>query len=192
MGLSLGWKANDVRESIWKDDAALRLPLPAGAITAWQEDGDASHLTPYLEGEPTYIEFRALTPDEKPIVQAPMTEAENHLEGATRAWLRCFRMAVRFRDMEESTTGADGNKHRMVVKEKGVWMLALELVDDIMTKYPGMVEFYGHLVFMSSFLSDAEKKASSPPSTPTPSSVEASTAVITAPSPHAEAATGVQ
>jgi len=191
MALSLGWKANDIRESIWMKDPALRQPIPEGVLTAWREDGDASHLEPYLAGgAPTIIEWRALNADEKPIVQAPMTDAENNLEGANRAWLRCFRMAVRFKDAEESATGADGQSHRMMVKEKGIWMLSLGFVDHLIDTYPGMMEFYGHLVFMASFLGDAEKKASSPPSTPTPSSVEASTADTTAPSPAAEAATG--
>ena len=193
MALSLGWKANDIRESIWHKDPALRQPLADGVLAAWREDGDASHLEPYItNGTPTIIEWRALNADEKPIVQAPMTDAENNLEGATRAWLRCFRMAVRFKDTEEKAKTPDGLEHRLVVKERGVWMLSLGFVDSIIDNYPGLMEFYGNLVFMASFLSDAEKKALSPLSTATPSSAVASTADTTAPSPVAEAVTGVQ
>ena len=194
MALSFGWKANDLRESIWIHDPALQ-NVPLGAKEAWQEDGDASHLEPYATGgKPTIIRFRALTPDERPIVMGPLSTADSNFEGGNRALIRCFRIAVSFEGMEESTQIATGARERLTVKDHGVRMLALEVVDDLITKYPGMVEFYGNLVFQASFLSDSEKKASSPPSMPTPSSAEASTADTMAQQPAQappEVATGV-
>jgi hypothetical protein len=190
MALSFGWRANDVRDSIWKGDPAL-VNVPAGALDAWQEDGDASHLEPYATaGDPTIIRFRALTPDEKPIVMGVMAGADSNIEGANRAWIRCFRMGVSFDGMEESAKDEYGAKRRMTVKERGIPMLANEVVMDLESKYPGIVVFYGALIFNASFLSDAEKKASSPPSTETPSQAAVSTVAITAPPPAAEAATG--
>lgn len=202
MALSFGWKANDQRESIWIDDPAIprtdpdakgktKAAVPQTALDAWRQDGDASHIEQYAtQGKPTIIRFRALNADEKPIVLGPASVADSQIEGLGRSLIRCFRIAVSFDGMEETTKLPTGETPRLTVKEHGVRMLALEVVDDLATRYPGMIEFYGNLVMEASFLTDAEKKASSPPSTPTPSSAEASTAATTAPSPAPEAATG--
>jgi hypothetical protein len=194
MALSFGWRANDLRESIWKDDPAL-VGVPAGALDAWTEDGDASHLLPFATaGQPTIINFRALTPDEKPIVTAPMTDSDGNgerLAGFSRSLILAFRIGVSFEGADESM-GPDpetGAKRRIVAKERGIRMLAPEIVADLDAVYPGLVQFYGNLIFQASFLTETEKKASSPPSTPTPSSEVASTAGTTEPSPPAEAVT---
>ena len=197
MGLSFGWRANDVRESIWMDDTAIprtaddKADIPAGALASWREDGDASHLLPYATvGQPTTILVRSLTPDEKPLVMAPMNGATTNFEGYMRALLMCFRIGVSFKDAPETIETEDGLDHATSAKERGIRMLPLEFVASLQEKYPGMIEFYGDLVFRSSFLTELEKKASSPPSTPTPSSVEASTKDTTAPSASAGAASG--
>lgn len=201
MGLSIGWRYNDVRESIWKDDTAIPrrtgedgkevADIPAGALEAWLEDGDASHLEPYAtQGEPQRIRFRALTPDEKEIVKGVLIGADNNIEGAGRAWILCFRMAVSFEGAEDAGKDEYGARRRMTSKVRGIPMMANEVVADLERTYPGLVGFYGGLVFNASFLGDVEKKASSPPSTATPSPAVASTADTTAPSPPAEGATG--
>lgn len=185
--LSIGWRANDVRESIWKDDPALKQPLPEAALAAWEEDGDASHLEPYATlGEATVVYFRALTPDEKPIVLGAQAAADNNVEGMLSAWVKCFRIAVSFSGMQESATDAEGVKHRMTVKPKGTPMLAPEVAEHMERTYPGMTAFYGELIYKASFLSDAEKKALSPPSIETPSAAAEYTTVTTAPLPVAE------
>ena len=190
MALSLGWKANDIRESIWRGDPAL-VGVPQGALDAWEVDGDATHLEPYAtNGKPTIVRFRSLSPDEKHVVTAPMADAENQVEGYQRSLLRCFRIGVSFDGVEEQSRGPDGERRRVTVRERGIQMMANEVVADLEIAYPGIVMFYGKLIFDSSFLTEAEKKASSQPSTPMPSSAEESTKDTTAPSASAGAATG--
>ncbi len=189
MALSFGWRSNDIRESIWKGDPALKNVTPA-ALEAWEEDGDASHLEMFeTKGDPaTRITFRNLTPDETRIAQGYFVDASS-FEGYMRAILVCFRIAVGFPDTPEVRT-QDGVKRGYVVREKGIRMLANEFVSELENKYPGMVGFYGTLVLNASFATELEKKASSPQSTQTPSSAAVSTPAITEASPPAEAATG--
>ncbi len=190
MSLSFGWRANDRRESIWIGDDAL-VNVSAAARAAWTEDADASHLTPFATaGKPTIIRFRTLTADEKPVAVSTMSDADSNTEGFARTMLRCFRIGVDFEDMPEEIPDATGARHKTIVKERGIRMLASEFVEWIETKYPGITFFYGYRIFQASYPSTEEKKASSPPSTQTPSSGAESTAVTTAPSPLAEAVTG--
>lgn len=210
MALSFGWRANDVRESIWMDDPAIPrkwvkrrdkdgkevdvevADIPAGALDAWREDGDASHLQPYATlGDPTIIRFRSLTPDEKHIVTAPMTvEDTAGVTGYMRMLLLCFRIGADFDAAAEQITDADGVKHKLIGKAWGTRMLAEPLVADIEERYPGLVYFYGRLIYDASYLTHIEKKASSPPSTATPSLAAVSTAVTTEPPPPPGDATG--
>jgi len=198
MALSFGWRANDIRESIWKDDQAIpRLAggsapdVPAGVLASWHEDGDASHLMPFATlGAPTIITFRSLTPDEKPVILALMQGAVNKDEGVMRALLACFRIGVDFKGAPAAVPDTDGVEHALSGKERGIRMLPLGFVGHMQDSYPGMIEFYGALVFQSSFLAEIEKKASSPPSMPTPSSGADSTADTTAPSADPGAASG--
>jgi len=197
MALSFGWRANDIRESIWRDDPAIpRLAggkdpdVPAGVLASWAEDGDASHLMPFAtQGSPTIITFRSLTPDEKPVILALIQSAKGD-EGFMRAMLACFRIGVDFKGAPAAIPDADGTEHALSGKERGIRMLPLNFVAHLQDTYPGMIEFYGGLVFTSSFLSEFEKKASSPPSTPTPSSAADSTTDTTAPSAEPGAASG--
>jgi hypothetical protein len=186
MALKLGWRANDIRESYWKGDPAFK-NIDAKALEDWQEDGDASHLERFATpgDPPTKITWRNLTPDEARVAQGYFIEATT-FEGYMRAVLVCFRMAVGFPDTPEVRT--EDGKRSYTVREKGIRMLANEFVTDIETKYPGIVAFYGGLILNASFASEIEKKASSPQSTPTPSSEAASTPVTTDPSPPVEGA----
>lgn len=188
MALSFGWKANDVRESIWRDDDALA-NVPAAAMEAWKEDGDASHLRPYaLHGQPTLISFRTLNPDESRIAQAYFYQGDNALESYTRATLICFRIGVDFVGAPDEIATPDGSRHARIVKERGVRMLAHEFVSAMETAQPGIVSFYGGLIYKATWPTETEKKASSPPYTLTPSSAAVSTTAITEPSPAPGAA----
>lgn len=183
MAISFGWKANDVRESIWRDDDALT-NVPGAALEAWKEDGDASHLRPYaLHGQPTLISFRTLNPDESRIAQAYFYQGDNALESYTRATLICFRIGVDFIGAPDMVGTTDGVLHHRIVKERGVRMLAQEFVSAMETSQPGIVSFYGGLIYRATWPTETEKKASSPPSTQTPSSAAESTTATMAPSP---------
>ena len=170
MALSFGWRANDIRESIWRDDSALQ-SVPLAALEAWREDGDASHLRPYAtNGTPSVLTYRALSPDEARFVQGLFSPDANELELLLRSWLLCFRIGVDVPDAPAVIPTPDGASHLRVVRDRGIRMLANEFVSDLETRYPGIVAFYGNLIHRATFPTPAEKKASSPPSTPTPSS----------------------
>ncbi len=187
MGLSFGWRANDIRESIWSGDEALG-EVSAAAMSAWNDDGDASHLRPFCtKGQPQIIRYRNLNPDEARAVQAFFLDPTGRLDGIMRAKLMAFRIGVDFEGKEEQGT-PEGAKHSVIVRERGIRMLASPFVAELDRAYPGLVDFYGNLVLSSTFLTEKEKKASSPPSTPTPSLAAESTAAITEPSPSAAAA----
>lgn len=178
MGLSFGWKANDVRESFWIDDPDL-VNVSAQARQAWLEDGDASHLRPFIKpgGKPAVITFRPLTLEESRSVQALGIELQDSpYEALTRSYLLAFRIAV---DMPEAPikiaagqdkeTGETIYRER-VVRDKGYRLLAKEFVDHLERAHKGIVSFYGRMIWEATFATESEKKASSPPSTTTPSS----------------------
>ncbi len=193
MGLKFGWRAHDVRESIWFEDESLidvdaqgkkTNRAPAAALDAWREDADASHLLPYAtNGEPTIIRFRNLSPDEFRVVQAYFVDPTNSFEGAVRAWLAAFRIAIDFpgKETQADTSGSGAPPHAIVVKEHGIRMMANELVTALEENYPGIVAFYGRRILNASMATDAEKKASSPQSTQTPSSAAVPTPATTGP-----------
>lgn len=189
MPLEFGWRANEVRESIWKGDSALG-EIPTAAAQAWAEDGDASHLEPYvLHGKPARITYRNLNADESRVMQAYFVDAVNPIQGYTRALLMCFRIGVNFPGLEEiNDPSGSGVKHGVIVNERGIRMLAEPFVQQLEITYPGIVGFYGRLIFDGSRTTEKEKKASSPPSTPTPSSEAASTAATSDPSQPAAGA----
>lgn len=189
MSLKFGWVAREVRESIWREDAALG-DIPAAAMDAWREDGDASHLRDYCtKGQPQIITYRNLTPDEIRVARSPWLDPSNVVEGYARVLLLCFRMGVDFVGTETlNDPDGTGAKFSIIVKDRGIRMLAEPFVTQLERDYPGMVAFYGALIWNGSTLTEPEKKASSPPSTPTPFSAEASTAATTAPSPSAAGA----
>lgn len=177
MALDFGWRVVDPRESIWRGDPALG-PVPADVLERWEDDGEASHLLPYVRpGEhPTTIRVRTLTQDESHFVQGIVATAG--ADGIFRAWLACFRMAVSFEGLPEKINGNPTH-----VTERGFRMMADPLVAYYAHAFPGITYFYGAKVYSAAIPSEAEKKASSPPSTPTPSSGAASTkADDTAPS----------
>ncbi len=198
MALSFGWRANDTRESIWRDDTALQ-NVSAAALEDWQTDGDASHRRKFATaGQPTIVTFRALTPDESRVAMAMFFGSNNALESYTRATLICFRIGVDFKGApdkirynyrDEHGTPVEGEADR-IIKEKSLRMLASEFVADLETRYPGIVGFYGGLIYRATYPDEVEKKASSPQSMQTPSSAAEPqpTAATTAPSPNGEAA----
>lgn len=180
MGLSFGWKSNEVRESIWKDDSALQ-NVPAAALEEWKRDGDASHLRPYAtNGEPDVIRYRTLTLSQREVVAA---QHNGEMDGAGRALILAFRIGVDFPSAPESFKVAqsndDGTQEEVTVsrtvREKGIRMLAEPFVQYLETKHPGIVLFYGGLIFNGTFPSEPEKKASSPQSTQKQSPEAAST-----------------
>ncbi len=167
MALDFGWLANDVRESIWIDDPAL-LNVSQAARDAWEEDGDASHLQPFAKnGQPTRITFGVLTTAQTQSALSFYGDSFNDADAFGRMLNLCFRMAVDFPDAPDEITTAEGDKVKRVVKEHGIRMLADPFVAALARKYPRMQGFYGLKVYRASFATDAEKKASSPPSTPT-------------------------
>lgn len=196
MGLRFGWIKGQVIDSVWKEDTALIETKPDGtkvtrcsaaALAAWEEDMDASHLLPFAVGTPTTIRVRNLNADELTMANACYYDCANAYEGAARAWLMAFRIAVDFEGVTDASEES-GAKHGIVTKERGVRMLALPFVQALMEQYAGIVAFYGSRILNASQASDAEKKASSPPSTPTPSKAEESTVATTEPSPPVVAA----
>jgi hypothetical protein len=183
MGLSFGWQADDVRESFWIDDPDLE-NVSAQARVAWNEDGDASHLRPFIRpgGKPALITFRPLNMAESRTVTALMASlADSQLEGIIRAYLLCFRLAADCPDAParipagvDKETGKD-LFHDRVVKERGYRMLADPFCKKLDKDYPGIVSFYGRMIFEATYPTESEKKASSPPSTMTPSLATATT-----------------
>lgn len=186
MALTFGWKAAEVRESHWIDDPDF-VNVPDAARQAWMEDGDASHLTPYVKpgGKPDLITFRCLTFDEATSLRSLIGKVvgaggsdvpqSDKLEAYSRARRLAFRMAVDFPGAPVEVLGpvdprtGERVKYRRTVVEKGYRMLAEGFVDGLERAYPGIVGFYGGIVLNASLAQDDEKKASSQPSTPTPS-----------------------
>lgn len=196
MSLSFGWRANDTRESIWREDTALQ-NVSAAALEDWKADGDASHLRKYATaGKPSLITFRGLTPDEARMASARMADPSSPIESWGRGLLMCFRIGVDFPDAPSTIRynykDADGNHQegaaKRVVLERGIRMLASEFVAQLEHDYKGIVAFYGKLIYEATYPSEVEKKASSPQSMQTPSSAAESTTATTEPSPAAEVA----
>lgn len=180
MALRFGWRASDKRETIWREDPALR-NVPEGVIEDWRKDGDASHLRPFATGgQPTVFTFRALSFMEAQYVDGLNTDAS--IAGVMLQWAICFRLAVRFPDAPETykveSTGQQGL--RSIERVAGMQMLSEGVCNFLRFEYPGMTEFYGMLIRQASVPSEPEKKASSPPPILTPSSAEAPTRVDTA------------
>lgn len=194
--LEFGWVANEIRETIYYLDSSLavdgKVPVydedgnekrdadgkiitkdgkvcraPDAAVSAWREDGDASHLREYCVGEPTIMTYRNLSLSETKVMQAFFVDSMNQVDGWGRATIMAFRIGVGFPGVEEQRM-PDGTKRKIVVNEKGIFMLAEPFVNALVKKHPGIVNFYGGLIIKGSVATETEKKASSPPSTPTP------------------------
>lgn len=174
MAIDFGWRTGDVRESYWIDDPAFigadgKSLVPQAARDAWQEDGDASHLEPYKRnGIPTRFTFRTLTTDETEYVRK-FFFADGFEGGWGRACNAAFRIAVDLPDLPDEYVDSAGRKLRKTVKESFLRMLSDDVMRGLHAVSTGIVAFYGSLVLRAAFLTDAEKKASSQPSTPTPS-----------------------
>lgn len=164
MPLKFGYRAAEVRESIWIDDPAVG-EVPQAAAEAFAEDGDAEHLRPYVKpGEKaTRITFRTLSHDEAATIQTLEVQVSR-----LRAISMAFRMAVDFPDLGE-TIGQGSDTYRRIELWKGYRILADGFVKALDEDCPGLSHFYGRLVYEASFPSEVEKKASSQPPTPTKS-----------------------
>jgi len=181
MALRFGYRAGEKRDTIWIGDAALE-NVPQSAREDWQKDGDAVHLRNYATaGQPTTFTFRALTFTEAQYVRG-MYDSASPGPSWELVVSMCFRMAVRFRDAPESftlePTGVTGL--RSTERVAGMTVLSEGFANHMRCEYPGMVEFYGALIFAASQPSEPEKKASSPPPTLPPSSEVASSTAVTA------------
>ncbi len=164
MALSFGLKKKDTRDGIWKGDPALQ-NVPVEVVSLWEKDGQACHLEQFAtNGKAEVFKFRALRIDEtRGLIKQGMTVAQ--------AWLECFRLGVRFPGAGETVNMGDGVSERIVSPDvTGFPKLALGFVEYLEENYPGIVDFYGGLIFAASFPSEPEKKASSPSSTAKPSS----------------------
>ncbi len=174
MGLDFGWRSPDIRETIWQEDSALA-NVPPSARDEWSRDGDASHLVPCATtGKPDVSTFRSLNQDEANYVRR-FAEGEGDtpsMSALARVFLASFRIGVDFPSGPESIRDFAGARHPRTVREKGIRMLSEGFCEHLARRYPGIVSFYGNLIFSATFATVAEQKASSPPSMPPPSSAE--------------------
>jgi hypothetical protein len=156
--ISFGWKLGDVRESYWIGDPAL-VEVSAAARAAWEVDGDASHLEPFIKnGKATRVVFRSLSPDETRVAQSPLVEPSNEAAAWRRAAWLAFRMGVSFPDDPDEVTAPDGKRHKIIIREGGIDMLAIPFVRHLEIAYPGLVAFYGEKVLSVSMPGLLEKK----------------------------------
>lgn len=179
MALDFGWQPNDVRETIWKGDNSLA-NVPVGALEDWAKDADASHLRPYCTGgKPEVFTYRALEINEARYVTG--LNAESDWPGYLVQLLECFRIGVDFPDAPtDGTIQSTGQQVRRNERVRGMRMLDKRFCHYLERRNPGIIGFYGTLIFKASFPSEEEKKASSPPSITTPSSAAESTTAGTA------------
>jgi len=179
MGLDFGFKVNDKREGAWIGDPAFA-NVPESARADWEKDGAAVHLLPYaINGKPTVFEWRALD----------VYEAR-HMKRLFADWgpgsmqlltLECFALGVRFPDVQEDGPAQSGVPLKKMTRDaQGFARLSREFLGQLDQRYPGLIDAYGVLIFNATVPSEQEKKASSPPSTETPSSAADSTGEGTA------------
>lgn len=79
MAFPLGFRRNDLRESIWYMDPAVNVDrVPEPTIKAYFADLEAKHLTPFLRPgqSATRVTFRALTADERARIESACTRYE--------------------------------------------------------------------------------------------------------------------
>ena len=176
MALDFGYRVNDERDGIWIGDPAL-MAVPESAVTDWEKDGIAAHLLPYAKnGQPSILKFRALNFREDRYVRRHFGMG---VGGALIA-AECFALAVRFPDMQEVATARNGTKVSTMERRGDFTVLSDAFLQHLDEKLPGLINFFGNLIFEATYPSLAEKKASSPPSTETPSLAAVSTKADTA------------
>lgn len=189
MALTFGWKAAEVRESFWIDDPDL-VNVSAAARQAWEEDGDASHLRDFIRpgGKPTRITFRVLnTAETRALAGLSVVHRDAPIDQTLQGWLRAFRLACDFPDWPTKVEGppdpatGEHQTYDRIVTERGFRMLSERFVASVEAAQPGLVNFYGRLIVSASFATDDEKKASSQPSTPTPSTTPTESPATAAP-----------
>ena len=167
MAISLGFRKERVRECAWIGDPAL-LDVPEAVRASWGEDGAAAHLRPYAKnGELTIITIRDLDADE----ERYMTRFAMNGFLVRNIAYECFALAARIKGMPEKQKMPDGTEEEAIERDaNGFLRLSKAFMNGLDRGNKGMVDFFGMLVFHASFPTEAVKKASSPPSTGTPSS----------------------
>lgn len=176
MALQLGFKRREVVKAIWKDDTAL-VGVTAEALEAWEQDGAAFHLEPFARnGSPRMFTYRPLRGNERRSFVKPGM-SWSHMK------YMCFQLGVRFPDAPEAEPiNKDFVAPTLVPDDLGLGFKLLnpDFVDFLEEQSPGIVDMYGKLVYSAGVPTDAEKKASSPPSTERPSSAAIAPAASTA------------
>ena len=146
--------------------------LPAGVVEAWSKDGyTIVHLAPFAApgATPDRIVYRPLTSDEAAYCEGLQQEGDG-IPGVLRAALAAFRIAVSFPDAPEFI---GNDKARRPVGTVGPFTgLAEPFVAEMLSDpwLAQMVRGIGTHVYLASRPTNAEKKASSRPSTPSKSS----------------------
>lgn len=172
MALNIGFRPKRVQDCAWIGDPALA-EVPEAAKADWRKDGAAAHLLPYAKnGELTIIKIRDLHASESRYMQRYI--------GAQvlvrNLFYECFALGARFKGQAEQQQMPDGSKAVSMVRDaNGFLRLSDEVMDGLEVTYPGLIDFFGELIFTASFPTEAEKKASSLPSTGTLSLVAADT-----------------
>ena len=165
VGLNFGWRFREKLTGIWKHDTALA-NVPPEAIAEWEKDGQAVHLMPYaINGQPSTFTFRALTGFEtRAVFGGGMNSAQWYYEAC--------RIGVRFKDAPEEALSPEGHKVPCVSKgADGIFRLSPQFIDG--TCDDEFINMYGALIMGASLPTEAEKKALSPQSGPSPSSAPA-------------------
>jgi hypothetical protein len=184
MALSLPFRKERTTDCAWRGDPAL-LGVPDAVIASWRQDGGAAHLRPYAKnGDLTIITIRDLNADEERYMSR---FAMNGFLLRNIAY-ECFALAARFKGQAESQRMPDGTEVEAIERDaNGFLRLSTTFMNGIDRANPGLVDFFGMLIFNASFPSEAVKKASSPPSTVTPLSEAAATSPSTGGEPQEKA-----
>lgn len=170
--------------------------IPAGAFDAWAHGGFAAeHLTPYAAPgmTPDRIVYRPLSSDEASYVNGLHQESDG-VPGFLRACLAAFRIAVTFPDAPSELLG---DKAKQPIGVVGPYRgLAEPFVRALLNDRSALplVRTLGAYVYNASRPTEPEKKASSPPSTPSRSlaATEPRSTRSEAPAAASDAATSIK
>ncbi len=176
--LTIRYRKERERDCAWINDPAL-LDVSESAKADWAKDGSLVHLQPFAKnGTLTVISVRDLEADEARYVRRFAMGGQVLL--ANLAY-ECFALGARFKGQPDEQAMPDGTTVETIERDaNGFLRLSRAVMNGIDRDYPGLVNFIGNLILNASFASAIEKKASSPPSTETPSSAAEGTNHYTA------------
>jgi len=176
MALTLRYTKGRTRDCAWIGDPAL-LDVPETAKADWRKDGAAAHLRPFAKnGDLTVITIRDLTPSEVRYVKRHVYTGAS----VESMYYDCFVLAARFKGAPEAQAMPDGTTEGMLERNgDGFVTLSDAFITGLDHEHPGLVTFFGELIFGNTWPKAVEKKASSPPSTETPSSAAGDTSPST-------------